>query len=206
MRRPGVRLKRLQRLRRALPRRRHGLRPVELVPAGAVDAALLRALGEDLSEALGVQWCVGDALPLREEWRETEDGLYRSIHLIHALMDHAEEEDTRRTRRWRLAIADAGLCAEGIGPVFGEAAMEGCCAVIGLAPLRAGSGADAGVLRDRMLTEAVHELGHLAGVRHCGRASCVMYPSRHIADTDTKERTFCTECRRSLKLRGLQES
>jgi archaemetzincin len=200
---PGARLRRL---RRALPRRRRGLRPVELVPAGEVDTALLHALGADLQAALGVQWCVGDALPLREEWRETESGFYRSIHLMHALMDRAAAEDAKRARRWRLAIADAGLCAESVGTVFGEAAVEGCCAVVGLTPLRAGSGADAGVLRDRLLTEAVHELGHLAGVRHCGRASCVMYPSRHIADTDTKERAFCAECRRSLKLRGLQES
>lgn len=194
------------RLKRVLPRRRRGLHPVELVPAGAVDDALLRMLGADLRAELGVQWWVGDALPLLEEWRETESGLYRSIHLIHALMDRAAAEDTRRARRWRLAISDEGLCAEGVGTVFGEAAMEGCCAVIGLAPLRAGSGADAGVLRGRLLTSAVHELGHLAGVRHCGRASCVMYPSRHIADTDTKEWAFCPECRRSLRLRGLQES
>lgn len=189
-----------------MPRRRRKLRPVELIAAGELDRALLETLGDDLQHQIGVQWCVGDALPLREEWRETESGLYRSIHLIHALMDRAGQGDEKRVRRWRLAIADAGLCAEGVGAVYGEAAMEGCCAVVGLSPLRDGSGADAGVLRDRLLTEALHELGHLAGLAHCRRASCVMYPSLHIADTDHKGRTFCPECRRSLKLRGLQES
>lgn len=179
---------------------------MELIPAGEVDPALLETLGDGLRRALGVQWCVGDALPLREEWMETESGLYRSIHLIHALMDRAALGGAKRAQHWRLAIADAGLCAEGVGAVYGEAAMEGCCAVVGLAPLRAGSGADAGVLRDRLLTEAVHELGHLAGLAHCRNTSCVMYPSLHIADTDLKGRTFCPECRRPLKLRGLQES
>jgi predicted Zn-dependent protease len=192
-------------LRRVLPRRRRRLRPVELIPAGEVDGALLETLGGDLQNALGVQWCVGDALPLREEWRETESGLYRSIHLMHALMDRTAQRDAKRARRWRVAIADAGLCAQGVGRIYGEAAMEGCCAVVGLAPLRAGSGADAEVLRDRLLTEAVHELGHLAGLAHCRNASCVMYPSLHIADTDHKGRTFCRECRRPLKLRELQE-
>jgi archaemetzincin len=90
--------------------------------------------------------------------------------------------------------------------VFGEAAVDGCCAVVGMAPLRAGSGADGQVLHARLLTEAVHELAHLAGVAHCRRASCVMYPSRHIADTDRKGHTFCAECRRTLNLRGLQET
>ncbi len=192
--------------RRLLRLRRRKLRPVMLIPAGGVDRALLETLGGDLKAELGVQWCIGDALPLRDEWLDAESGLYRSIHLIHTLMDAAESREGKRVRRWRLAIAGAGLCAEGVGAVFGEAAMEGCCAVVGLAPLRAGSGADAEVLRSRLLTEAVHELGHLAGLRHCGRASCVMYPSRHIADSDRKEHAFCPECRPSLKLRRLQES
>ncbi|HEV3050939.1 MAG TPA: matrixin family metalloprotease [Longimicrobium sp.] len=196
----------LKRRRRLIPQRRRSLRPLDLIPAGEVDAGLLKTLGDDLQNALGVQWCVGDALPLREEWRETESGLYRSIHLMHALMDRVEQRETKRARRWRLAIADAGLYAEGVGAIYGEAAMEGCCAVVGLAPLRTGSGADTGVLRDRLLTEAVHELGHLAGLAHCRNTSCVMYSSLHIADTDHKGRTFCRECRRPLKLRGLQES
>ena len=200
-----MRLKRL-RLRRVVPRRRRTLRPVELVPAGDVDRALLTELGHGLHAELGVQWSIGDALPLRQEWRETESGLYRSIHLIHALMDRVEGAEGKRGRTWRVAIADAGLCAEGVGEVLGEAAVKGCCAVVALAPLRAGSGADGLVLRARLLTEAVHELGHLAGLSHCRRASCVMYSSLHIADTDRKGHTFCAECRRTLNLRGLQES
>ncbi|HEX6370333.1 MAG TPA: matrixin family metalloprotease [Longimicrobium sp.] len=194
-------------LRRSIgPRRRRKLRPVELIPAGGADRALLETLGHDLEVELGVQWSVGDALPLEGEWRETESGLYRSIHLIHALMDRVEGGEGKRRRRWRVAIADAGLCAEGVGEVFGEAAVEGCCAVVAVQPLRAGSGADGQVLRSRLLTEAVHEIGHLAGVAHCRRASCVMYPSLHIAESDLKGHTFCAECRRTLNLRGLQES
>lgn len=192
--------------RRIGPRRRRKLRPVQLIPAGGTDRALLDELGRELEEELGVQWSVGDTLPLDAEWRETESGLYRSIHLIHALMDRVEGKEGNPRRTWRLAIADAGLCAEGVGEVFGEAAVEGCCAVVGVAPLRTGSGADGQVLRSRLLTEAVHELGHLAGVAHCRRASCVMYSSLHIADTDRKGHTFCAECRRTLNLRGLQES
>lgn len=201
-----MRLKAIKLPRRIIPRRRRTLRPVELVAAGAVDRALLDGLGRGLRAELGVQWSVGDPMPLRGEWRETEGGLYLSIHLIHALMDRVEAGEGKRARRWRVAIADAGLCAEGIGEVLGEAAVKGCCAVIGLQPLRAGSGADGQVLRDRLLTEAVHEVGHLAGVGHCRRASCVMYPSLHIADSDRKGHTFCDECRRALKLRGLQKS
>jgi archaemetzincin len=201
-----VRVKRPRLRRRIVPRRRRTLRPVELVPAGGVDGALLEDLGGALAAELGVQWWVGDALPLDDAWRETDSGLYRSIHLIHALMDRMEGGEGKRARTWRLAIADAGLCAEGVGEVLGEAAVEGCCAVVAIQPLRAGSGADGEILRARLLTEAVHEIGHLAGVAHCGRASCVMYPSLHIAESDLKGHTFCAECRRTLNLRGVQES
>ena len=192
--------------RRIGPRRRATLPPVELIPAGEVDAALLDQLGRDLQGALGVQWTIGDALPLREEWKDAQSGLYRSIYLIHALMDRAGAGDGGEAPPWRLAIGDIGLCAQGVGGVLGEAAQEGCCAVVGVAPLRHGSGADTEVLRGRLLSEAVHELGHLAGAAHCRRASCVMYPSLHIADTDHKGPAFCDECRRALKLRGLQDS
>lgn len=197
---------RLRLPRRVIPKRRHRPRPIELIAAGEVDRALLDDLGRGLHQALGMQWWVGDELPLREEWRETESGHYRSIHLIHALMDRGQGGEAERARTWRLAIADAALCAEGVGDVYGEAAVKGCCAVIGIQPLRAGSGADGQVLRARLLTEAVHEVGHLAGAGHCRRASCVMYPSLHIADTDHKGHTFCEECRRALNLRGLQKS
>lgn len=201
-----MRVKPVKLRRRIVPRRRRKLRPIELIPAGGTDRALLDELGRGLQAELGVQWSVGDALPLEPEWRETESGLYRSIHLIHALMDRAQGGEGGARRTWRVAIADAGLCAEGVGEVFGEAAVEGCCAVVGVEALRAGSGADGQVLRSRLLTSAVHELGHLAGVAHCRRASCVMYSSLHIADTDRKGHTFCAECRRTLNLRGLQES
>jgi archaemetzincin len=90
--------------------------------------------------------------------------------------------------------------------VFGEAEMEGCCCVVGLAPLRRGSGADADVLRARLLTSALHEIGHLAGAEHCRRASCVMYPSLGIADTDIKGATFCAGCAPALKRLGIRKT
>ena len=172
---------------------------VELIPCGDVDPALMQALGEDLSGRMGVQWRMGDPMPLRDEWRDAETGLYRSVHLMHALIDSAGAGDGRRGRRWRLAISDAGFCAAGVGPVFGEAEVAGCCAVVGLAPLRRGSGADPEVLRARLLTEALHELGHVAGAEHCRRASCVMYASLDIADTDRKGASFCPDCAPALK-------
>ncbi|HEX8391874.1 MAG TPA: hypothetical protein VF665_05880 [Longimicrobium sp.] len=178
---------------------------MHLIPAGPVDDGLLRALGADLEARAGLQWCVGEPMPLDPDWR-TQAGMYPSSALIDALIASGDDKGRGRRRPWRLAIADAGLCAPGVGPVFGEAEVGGCCAAIGLQPLRHGSGADADVLRGRLLTEALHELGHLAGADHCGRPSCVMYASCDIADTDRKHAGFCDDCRGALKWRGLRES
>jgi archaemetzincin len=187
-------------------RRRKPPLVVEIVPAGEVDDGLLRTLGADLQAAAGLQWMLGDPHPLDDGWVDPETGLYRSVYLMHELIASARAGARAEGRRWRLAIADAGFCAAGVGPVYGEAAMGGTCAVVGLAPLRRGSGADGDVLRARLLTEALHELGHLAGMEHCRRASCVMYASLHIADTDQKGACFCADCAAVIKRLGLRKT
>jgi archaemetzincin len=185
-------------------RRRTPPPALHLVPAGTVEHGLLRTLGADLQAHLGLQWRIGERVDLADGWMDPETGLYRSVFLMHALIEDAAEGEGGPC--WRLAIADAGFCAAGTGPVFGEAEVDGCCAVVGLAPLRRGSGADGDVLRGRLLTEALHELGHLAGAEHCRRASCVMYPSLHIADTDRKGPGFCADHAQVLKRLGIRKS
>ena len=189
-----------------MPLRRKPPPVLEIVAAGAVDDGLLRTLGGDVQASLGMQWRLGEALPLSDGWMDAETGLYRSVYLMHALIARRDATEKRDRARWTLAIADAGFCAAEVGPVFGEAEVEGCCCVVGLAPLRRGSGADADVLRARLLTSALHELGHLAGADHCRRASCVMYPSLDIADTDLKGATFCATCSPALKRLGIRKT
>ncbi len=165
------------------------MQAIELVPAGTPDPALVATLAADLREHTGLPVQPGDPLPIDEAWRTSGGGL-RSMSVLHALMARVG----RRSGRWHLAIAEAELCGGEVGRVFGEAAQDGCCAVVGIAPLRAGSGSVGEVVRARLLTAALHELGHLAGAEHCRRASCVMYPSRDIADTDRKGTAFCRDC------------
>jgi archaemetzincin len=185
-----------------MPRRRTPPSELVLVPVGAVDDVLLRELGEALRERLDVQWRIGAPLPLHEGGTDAETGMCCSLNVLQSLPPRTETGG----RGWMLAIAESPLCADGVGEVLGEAEVGGCRAVVGLAPLRRGSGADGGVLAARLLTEALHELGHLAGAEHCGRASCVMFPSLRMADTDRKGHGFCADCARVVEKRGIRKS
>jgi archaemetzincin len=81
--------------------------------------------------------------------------------------------------------------------VFGEAQLRGSCAVVSFHRLRQefyGLPANSTVLRERLLKEAVHELGHTLTLAHCEDYQCVMAPSHGVEWIDLKTSQFCTSC------------
>lgn len=81
--------------------------------------------------------------------------------------------------------------------VFGEAQLRGSCAVVSFHRLRQefyGLPANSTVLGERLLKEAVHELGHTLPLAHCEDYQCVMSPSHGVERTDLKTSQFCTSC------------
>jgi archaemetzincin len=83
---------------------------------------------------------------------------------------------------------------------FGEAIIGGRVAAVYLQRLLLHDGNGDGdnkvrsLLQDRLIKEAIHELGHTFGLRHCSLGSCIMYKSKTILDTDIKRREFCKIC------------
>jgi len=85
--------------------------------------------------------------------------------------------------------------------VFGEAQLDGNCATVSFARLREeayGLPAHEDVLRERLLKEAIHELGHTFGLRHCADWRCVMTSSHAVERLDVKSAEFCGECRKRV--------
>lgn len=85
--------------------------------------------------------------------------------------------------------------------VFGEAQLDGRAAVVSthrLAPELYGLRADPRLLAERLVKEAVHELGHTYGLVHCRRGTCVMTSSTYVENIDLKSAALCDGCRRTL--------
>ena len=85
--------------------------------------------------------------------------------------------------------------------VFGEGQLEGQCAVVSTARLSEefyGLPRHDRLLRDRLLKESAHELGHTFGLRHCADWQCVMSSSHEVSRLDLKSAEFCPRCRLSL--------
>lgn len=97
-----------------------------------------------------------------------------------------------------LGVAECDLYVPVLTFVFGEAQLGGACAVVSLARLREefyGLPPRPDLLRERLIKEAAHELGHTFGLRHCADWRCVMSSSHAVERLDVKGADFCRACR-----------
>lgn len=86
--------------------------------------------------------------------------------------------------------------------VFGEAQLGGSVALVSTHRLQErfyGLPARADLERERLLKEALHELGHTYGLRHCHDWRCVMASSHDVGRIDLKGTAFCNRCRTALR-------
>lgn len=113
-----------------------------------------------------------------------------SNDVVDALARHFRDEPPG----WILGITADDITAEGRSCVFGEATLGGRWAVISAA--RFGPrGTVSPRLLQRLYREAVHEVGHLAGLEHCaGPEPCVMHVATTVSAVDSGISEFCPRC------------
>ena len=164
-----------------------------MINIGRVDEGDSDWLHQQLPKAFGLPCRLGLLLPHPfYAWNPR-----RRQYLADAILDRLDPGDSACA----LAIADMDLYVSGLNFVFGLAQREGRKAIIALARLRQTYyrlPEDAALFRQRVLKEAVHELGHVFGLQHCENRRCVMSFSNSLVDTDFKSDDFCTRCRRQL--------
>ena len=96
-----------------------------------------------------------------------------------------------------LGIINADLFIPVLTFVFGEAQLDGIGSVVGLQRLSNrfyGLPDDGTLFRERLIKEAIHELGHNFGLLHCQDQQCVMKSSTYVEGVDQKSAEMCSEC------------
>ena len=100
-----------------------------------------------------------------------------------------------------LGITSVDLFVPVLTFVFGQAQLDGPGALLSSFRLRNefyGMPCDEDLLLDRMIKEAVHELGHSFGLVHCSDPDCVMSSSTYVEEVDLKADWYCPECEGEL--------
>lgn len=123
----------------------------------------------------------------------------RRQHLSTAVLDLLAR--VKRTEWDRLlGVADVDLYVPELNFVFGEGDPARGVAVFSLHRLRPprGQPGEEDLFARRAATEAIHELGHSYGLRHCRDAGCVMWFSNTLAESDRKGTAFCRAHRAEL--------
>lgn len=95
-----------------------------------------------------------------------------------------------------LVLTDLDIYYADFDYVFGFTDVLKGVSVVSLARMKRGSTAE--ILIDRTVKTAIHEIGHLNGLRHCKSRACVMSLSFGLMDTDRKDKRFCERCHKRL--------
>jgi archaemetzincin len=101
-----------------------------------------------------------------------------------------------------LGVAGVDLFIPVLTFVFGEAQLDGRAAVVSTQRLDNslyGLPPDPALLFERLVKEAVHELGHTFNLYHCADGRCVMASSTYVEQIDLKGERFCDRCLDALR-------
>jgi len=170
---------------------------IQLLPFGSVPAELLAELRTGLSREFPgtCEILTAEAEPqfaynvTRQQYQSTE-----------ILAHMVKRQPPGSTRLLGVTLVD--LYIPILTFVFGEAQLQGNCALVSAHRLRQefyGLPSNPSLVHDRLLKEATHELGHTFRLAHCEDYQCVMAPSHGVEWIDLKTSSFCNGCRTSVR-------
>jgi archaemetzincin len=166
------------------------MRPIVVVPVGTAERPLLQTVRAALQRAFRTP-CTVSSTPLAIDFaRHPERNQYHST----AVLEQLAHVDPQRVL---LGVTAQDLYIPILTFVFGEALLGGTCAVVSYHRLTQefyGLPCDQRMLEERLVKEAIHEIGHTAGLTHCEDYGCVMAASHSVEWLDLKGEAICREC------------
>ena len=173
-----------------------GLSVILLVPIGEIDKKVIQVLKDDLNKVFKKPVAIGTRIPEPDDAYNQKRKQYLSTSILNSIVEQKEGIPYEKI----LGIVDHDLFVPELNFVFGEASQS--AVVISLTRLKQefyDLPQDQRLFHKRVLTEAVHELGHTYGLGHCGNPRCVMFFSNSLVDTDRKGSEFCSKCKDNLR-------
>lgn len=169
---------------------------IGILQIGKINPEIIQRIQENLRMIFPKTTCVIilKKLPIPEETFDKTRDQYFSEAILRKIQEYAEKEEALNRV---LGIVDVDIFVPELNFVFGEAECPGKAALISLWRLKPefyGEAPNTELFLERTTKEAVHELGHTLGLRHCSNPFCVMYFSNSIFDTDRKQSLFCNKC------------
>ncbi len=163
-----------------------------LVPVGSVPENTWAWIENAVSEwfPLPIRRLAPVAIP--ERAYDARRGQYQSVEIMKTLAQDTPGDATRI-----LGVTDVDLAIPMLSFLFGQAQLNGRIAVVSLCRLHQefyGLPAEDDLLRERIVKEVLHEMGHTFGLVHCRDQKCVMSLATHIGLVDSKSQQYCSPC------------
>jgi archaemetzincin len=169
---------------------------IDIVPIGEVEETLLLFLEQNIFQTFNIQTRIRnrhfDLSPVYDPARNQ----FNSSGLLLQLINNASPETLKI-----LGVTELDLFMPIFTFLFGEAQLNGIGALVSAHRLHNrfyGIPEDEELLKDRLLKEGIHELGHTFGLIHCFTLKCVMRSSTYVEEIDQKSVHFCRSCEQGV--------
>ena len=169
---------------------------IDIVPIGEVEETLLLFLKQSLFQTFSIETRIRNRRFDLSLVYDPARNQYNSTGLLLELINDTPPETLKI-----LGVTELDLFIPIFTFLFGEAQLNGIAALVSTRRLRNqfyGIPEDKELLKNRLLKEGIHELGHTFGLIHCFALTCVMKSSTYVEEIDQKSLTFCKVCEQEI--------
>jgi archaemetzincin len=170
---------------------------IYVVPLDENSRAHADWLGQVLAKKMNFRLQSGIVSRLPEEAYNAQSNQYYAVPVLSKLelLKGSEDEII-------MAVTEEDLYLPNQNFVFGQANSVGRTAIVSflrLKPEYYGLPQDEKLMRGRLLSVALHQIGHVLGLKNCTE-DCVMKATSSVNELDKRSDTFCPNCFLNLTL------